>query len=69
MNVMTEVHPYLDGKVMRMLIDGKWREAASGKPSRHATLPLARCWRRSPKAMPKTSIVRWSAARAAFSGP
>ena len=31
MNVMTDVHPYLDGKAKRMLIDGKWLEAASGK--------------------------------------
>src|SRR6202789_589232 len=31
MNVMTEVHPFLDGKPKRMLIDGKWLEAASGK--------------------------------------
>ena len=31
MNVMTEVHPYLDGKPKRMLIGGKWLEAASGK--------------------------------------
>jgi Aldehyde dehydrogenase family len=31
MNVMTEVHPFLDGKAKRMLIDGKWLEAASGK--------------------------------------
>jgi excisionase family DNA binding protein len=31
MNVMTDVHPYLDGKAKRILIDGKWLEAASGK--------------------------------------
>ena len=31
MNVMTEVHPFLDGKPKRMLIGGKWVEAASGK--------------------------------------
>ena len=31
MNVMTEVHPYLDGKPKRMLIGGKWLEAASGR--------------------------------------
>src|SRR5271163_1022494 len=31
MNVMTEVHPFLDGKPKRMLIDGKWVLAASGK--------------------------------------
>lgn len=31
MNVMTGVQPYLDGKAKRMLIDGKWLEAASGK--------------------------------------
>jgi Aldehyde dehydrogenase family len=31
MNVMTEIHPFLDGKAKRMLIDGKWVEAASGK--------------------------------------
>jgi acyl-CoA reductase-like NAD-dependent aldehyde dehydrogenase len=31
MNVMTQVHPFLDGKPKRMLIDGKWLEAASGK--------------------------------------
>ncbi len=31
MNVMTDVHPYLDGKAKRMLIGGKWLEAASGK--------------------------------------
>ena len=31
MNVTTEMHPYLDGKPKRMLIDGKWLEAASGK--------------------------------------
>src|SRR6202453_3958745 len=31
MNVMTEVHPFLDGKPKRMLIGGKWLEAASGK--------------------------------------
>jgi aldehyde dehydrogenase (NAD+) len=31
MNVMTQVHPFLDGKTKRMLIDGKWLEAASGK--------------------------------------
>jgi aldehyde dehydrogenase (NAD+) len=29
MNVM--VHPFLDGKTKRMLIGGKWLEAASGK--------------------------------------
>jgi aldehyde dehydrogenase (NAD+) len=31
MNVMTDIHPYLDGKAKRMLVDGKWLEAASGK--------------------------------------
>ena len=31
MNVMTDIHPYLDGKARRMLIDGKGLEAASGK--------------------------------------
>jgi aldehyde dehydrogenase (NAD+) len=31
MNVMTQVHPFLDGKTKRMLIGGKWLEAASGK--------------------------------------
>ena len=31
MNVMTDLHPYLDGKAKRMLIDGKWLEAATGK--------------------------------------
>ena len=31
MNVMTYVHSFLDGKAKRMLIDGKWLEAASGK--------------------------------------
>jgi aldehyde dehydrogenase (NAD+) len=31
MNVMTEVHPYLNGKPKRMLIGGKWLEAATGK--------------------------------------
>src|ERR1700735_1494327 len=31
MNDMVQVHPYLDGKLKRMLIDGKWLEAASGK--------------------------------------
>lgn len=28
---MTEVHPFLDGKPKRMLIDGKWLLSASGK--------------------------------------
>src|SRR6204780_899364 len=31
MNVITQVHPFLDGKPKRMLIDGKWLEAVSGK--------------------------------------
>ena len=31
MNVMTETHPFLEGKTKRMLIEGKWLEAASGK--------------------------------------
>ena len=35
MNVIQPVerirHPFLDGKTKRMLIDGKWVEAASGK--------------------------------------
>jgi aldehyde dehydrogenase (NAD+) len=31
MNVMTPIHPFLDGKTKRMLIGGKWLEAASGK--------------------------------------
>ncbi|HYZ25013.1 MAG TPA: aldehyde dehydrogenase family protein, partial [Rhodopila sp.] len=31
MNVMTEIHPFLDGKPKRMLIGGKWLEAASGR--------------------------------------
>src|ERR1700759_3575519 len=31
MNVMTQVHPFLDGKPKRMFIGGKWLEAASGK--------------------------------------
>lgn len=31
MNDMTKIHPYLDGKTKRMLIGGKWLEAASGK--------------------------------------
>src|SRR5262245_52661157 len=29
--VLTARHPFLDGKTKRMLIDGKWVEAASGK--------------------------------------
>jgi aldehyde dehydrogenase (NAD+) len=28
---MTKTHPFLDGRPKRMLIDGKWVEAASGK--------------------------------------
>lgn len=31
MNVMTSAHPFLDGRTKRMLIGGKWLEAASGK--------------------------------------
>ena len=31
MNVMTQIHPFLDGKTKRMLIGGKWLQAASGK--------------------------------------
>ncbi|MDR3532478.1 MAG: aldehyde dehydrogenase family protein [Rhodopila sp.] len=31
MNVITQIHPFLDGKPKRMLIGGKWLEAASGK--------------------------------------
>jgi aldehyde dehydrogenase (NAD+) len=31
MNDMTRIHPFLDGKPKRMLIGGKWLEAASGK--------------------------------------
>ena len=35
MNVVAQVdrtrHPFLDGKTKRLLIDGKWVEAASGK--------------------------------------
>ena len=31
MNIMTEMHPFLDGKPKRMLIDGKWLLSASGK--------------------------------------
>jgi aldehyde dehydrogenase (NAD+) len=31
MNVITQIHPFLNGKTKRMLIDGKWLEAASGK--------------------------------------
>jgi hypothetical protein len=35
MNVVQEVdrarHPFLDGKIKRLLIDGNWVEAASGK--------------------------------------
>ena len=30
-DVLTSRHPFLDGKLKRMLIDGKWVEAASGK--------------------------------------
>ncbi|RYH13488.1 MAG: aldehyde dehydrogenase family protein, partial [Alphaproteobacteria bacterium] len=30
-DVRTTRHPFLDGKTKRMLIDGKWLEAASGK--------------------------------------
>lgn len=30
-DILTTRHPYLDGKAKRMLIDGKWVEAASGK--------------------------------------
>jgi len=36
MRVMTEVHPFLDGKPKRMLIDGKWVLAASGTRIRRA---------------------------------
>ena len=31
MNAVTQSHPFLDGKTKRMLIGGKWLEAASGK--------------------------------------
>jgi aldehyde dehydrogenase (NAD+) len=31
MNALTQTHPFLDGKTKRMLIGGKWLEAASGK--------------------------------------
>jgi aldehyde dehydrogenase (NAD+) len=31
MNEMTRIHPFLDGRTKRMLIGGKWLEAASGK--------------------------------------
>ncbi|MGH7044057.1 MAG: aldehyde dehydrogenase family protein, partial [Acetobacteraceae bacterium] len=34
MNVMTQIHPFLDGKTKRMLIGGKWLQAASGKTFR-----------------------------------
>ena len=30
-NIQQARHPYLDGAVKRLLIDGKWVEAASGK--------------------------------------
>ena len=28
-------HPYADGSYKKMLIDGKWVDAASGRNSRH----------------------------------
>ena len=31
MNVMTQVHPFLDGKPKRLLIGGQWAAAASGQ--------------------------------------
>src|ERR1700744_2200101 len=31
MNVISQVHPFLDGKTKRLFIGGKWLEAASGK--------------------------------------
>src|ERR1700709_444089 len=31
MNVMTQIHPFLDGKTKRLFIGGKWLQSASGK--------------------------------------
>ncbi len=58
MNVMTEVHPFLDGKPKRMLIGGKWLEAASGKTFETRNPATGEFWRTSPKAMPRTSTAR-----------
>jgi hypothetical protein len=31
MNIMTQIHPLLDGKPKRMFIGGKWLQSATGK--------------------------------------
>jgi len=52
-------HPYADGSYKKMLIDGKWVDAASGKKSRPITPRPASCSQRWPRAMPRTSTARW----------
>jgi hypothetical protein len=58
MNVMTEVHPFLDGKTKRMLIDGRWLEAASGKTFAMHNPATGELLAMSLKATPRISMAR-----------
>jgi phenylacetaldehyde dehydrogenase len=58
------------GKPRKMLIDGKWVNAASGKTFQPTTRPREKFWRRSRKAIARISTLAVQAARKAFdSGP
>ena len=69
MDVMTEAHPYLDGKAKRMLIDGKWLEAASGKTFRHADPATGEVLAHVAEGGAEDIDRAVAAARAAFNGP
>ena len=42
----------------KLLIDGEWVEAASGRTFESSTRPPGRCSPRSPRATPRTSTAR-----------
>ncbi len=69
MNVMTETHPFLDNKPKRMLIGGKWLEAASGKTFESRNPATGEVLAHVAEGDAEDIDRAVAAARAAFNGP
>jgi aldehyde dehydrogenase (NAD+) len=69
MNVMTEFHPYLDGKPKRMLIGSKWLEAASGRTFETRNPATGQVLANVAEGDAEDIDRAVAAARAAFNGP
>jgi aldehyde dehydrogenase (NAD+) len=69
MNMMTQIHPFLDGKAKRLLIAGEWVEAVSGKTFETINPSTGQVLARIAEGDVADVDRAVAAARAAFEGP